>query len=672
MSVLDVVAGDAVAAYSGAPSWVIPPADGSINTQAFVELTNPATGETWMAPSGGYTVNPDVTTQIPQQVTIPAMQGVQTQPVDRPVADVVEGNRFQMQYPEDGLLTDPTIFAAIDILNRAPAVGPTAAAAAADQSTLLGSGLYEVLPDTDPAIESDVTPLYGVDWRDRIEGTEEQPEGITTTITTDDSSYDDSWENVTYDDFLTDLSGLYDTSWESIGETITSTLDDFGLGSVSDALSDIGVSIGEVATDLGSGFVQIGDAIVDSATGVVTDLSGDLMGVVEDIGETITSTLDDFGLGDVSDALSDIGVSIGEVATDLGSGFVQIGDAIVDSATGVVTDLSGDIMGVVEDIGEDIGGAVTDITADFGAAVDEIGAGIDEALTPVSEALSPITETLSEVKEDVSGFVGDIESVVGDAIVGALPDQPDDPTGVGAQYQGDFGAVLSVINNMAEGMTVEEALDALYSDPETGLAPGEVGSPYGWDWGSVLDPAYGALSFTTPYDVVDAQGDPATNDPGGVVTDSEGNPVAVESGGVLGYGDLDTAADVYGTTPGSEQTGMLTEQDAGLTDYSDANLGTAAEYGTEPGSEQTAMLAEQDSLGFDPSDPDDFTADFGPDGVEGTGFDGAFGSDMGFGDDSGFTDDGTGFSGAFGDDMGFGGWGDDGGFGGFGGDDGGW
>ncbi len=360
--------------------------------------------------------------------------------------------------------------------------------------------------------------------------------------------------------------------------------------------------------------------------------------------------------------MSDIGVSIDEVATDLGSGFVQIGDAIVDSATGVVTDLSGELMGVVEDIGEGISGAVTDITtglgsavetigegiegvtADIGTAVETIGTGIEEAVSPVTEALSPITDTLGEVKENVSGFVGDIESVVGDAITSALPDQPDDPEGVGAQYQGEFGAVLSVINNMAEGMTVEEALDALYSDPETGLAPGEVGSPYGWDWGSILDPAYGSLSFTTPYDVVDAQGNPATNDPGGIVTDSEGNPVAVESGGVLGYGDLDTAADVYGTEPGSEQTGMLTEQDAGLTDYSDQNLGTAAEYGTDPGSEQTEMLAEQDSLGFDPSDPDDFTADFGPDGVEGTGFDGAFGSDMGFGDDSGFGDDGIGSS----------------------------
>jgi hypothetical protein len=43
---------------SSMPDWVIPPPAGSINTQAFVELTNPATGEKYMAPSGGYTINP--------------------------------------------------------------------------------------------------------------------------------------------------------------------------------------------------------------------------------------------------------------------------------------------------------------------------------------------------------------------------------------------------------------------------------------------------------------------------------------------------------------------------------------------------------------------------------------------------------------------------------------
>ena len=39
------------------PSWVTPPPEGSMNTQATVTLTNPITGETWTAPTGGYTVN---------------------------------------------------------------------------------------------------------------------------------------------------------------------------------------------------------------------------------------------------------------------------------------------------------------------------------------------------------------------------------------------------------------------------------------------------------------------------------------------------------------------------------------------------------------------------------------------------------------------------------------
>lgn len=42
---------------TGTPSWVTPPPPGSIVTQAVELLTNPITGETYMAPTGGYTVN---------------------------------------------------------------------------------------------------------------------------------------------------------------------------------------------------------------------------------------------------------------------------------------------------------------------------------------------------------------------------------------------------------------------------------------------------------------------------------------------------------------------------------------------------------------------------------------------------------------------------------------
>ena len=40
------------------PSWVTPPSAGSMNSMALVEMTNPTTGETWTAPSGGYSLAP--------------------------------------------------------------------------------------------------------------------------------------------------------------------------------------------------------------------------------------------------------------------------------------------------------------------------------------------------------------------------------------------------------------------------------------------------------------------------------------------------------------------------------------------------------------------------------------------------------------------------------------
>ena len=43
------------------PNWVIAPPPDSMSTGVMTELTNPATGETWMAPSGGYSVNPSLT-----------------------------------------------------------------------------------------------------------------------------------------------------------------------------------------------------------------------------------------------------------------------------------------------------------------------------------------------------------------------------------------------------------------------------------------------------------------------------------------------------------------------------------------------------------------------------------------------------------------------------------
>jgi len=44
---------------SSLPSFVTPPPEGSINTQVLTPITNPATGETYTAPTGGYTLNPN-------------------------------------------------------------------------------------------------------------------------------------------------------------------------------------------------------------------------------------------------------------------------------------------------------------------------------------------------------------------------------------------------------------------------------------------------------------------------------------------------------------------------------------------------------------------------------------------------------------------------------------
>ena len=44
---------------SGLPDWMIAPPDGSMNTMALVEHTNPITGEKFTAPNGGYRINPE-------------------------------------------------------------------------------------------------------------------------------------------------------------------------------------------------------------------------------------------------------------------------------------------------------------------------------------------------------------------------------------------------------------------------------------------------------------------------------------------------------------------------------------------------------------------------------------------------------------------------------------
>jgi hypothetical protein len=43
---------------NGMPDWMIAPPEGSMNTMALVEHTNPVTGEKFTAPNGGYSINP--------------------------------------------------------------------------------------------------------------------------------------------------------------------------------------------------------------------------------------------------------------------------------------------------------------------------------------------------------------------------------------------------------------------------------------------------------------------------------------------------------------------------------------------------------------------------------------------------------------------------------------
>ena len=54
-------------ATNSMPSWVTAPTPGSMNTMATQQLTNPVTGETWTASSGGYSVKPNYTYSNPGQ-----------------------------------------------------------------------------------------------------------------------------------------------------------------------------------------------------------------------------------------------------------------------------------------------------------------------------------------------------------------------------------------------------------------------------------------------------------------------------------------------------------------------------------------------------------------------------------------------------------------------------
>jgi hypothetical protein len=73
------------------PSWLIPPSPGSSVNMAITTYTNPVTGETFDAPTGGYTIHPDVLRNVkkPTPVTPPEPTPVaptEPTPVTTPVA----------------------------------------------------------------------------------------------------------------------------------------------------------------------------------------------------------------------------------------------------------------------------------------------------------------------------------------------------------------------------------------------------------------------------------------------------------------------------------------------------------------------------------------------------------------------------------------------------------
>lgn len=160
--------------------------------------------------------------------------------------------------------------------------------------------------------------------------------------------------------------------------------------------------------------------------------------------------------------------------------------------------------------------------------------------------------------------LSDEEAAAMDAVEGPLqPDSPYGPQWVGWQ---------AFAEELARSGSFTKAVEALSGPAYTGLAEGEIGSPYGWDWGNILtNPDYGFLGFTTPYDVVDEYGDPATLDPGGVVTDEYGNPVTTIDGSPLTYGDANVPISEGGAGFTSHELSQIADE-VGYTEETDPAL----------------------------------------------------------------------------------------------------
>ena len=97
------------------PPWVTPPPPGSAQTQALQTLTNPATGETYQAPTGGYSVD----TNTPLTPNTQPTQPVTPTPVTPNITTGITGAREGLATQQNELNRLQQAFAAINPLDTA-------------------------------------------------------------------------------------------------------------------------------------------------------------------------------------------------------------------------------------------------------------------------------------------------------------------------------------------------------------------------------------------------------------------------------------------------------------------------------------------------------------------------------------------------------------------------
>jgi len=175
---------------TGVPDWVSPPPEGSTNTQALVELTNPTTGEKYMAPSGGYTLNPKFTKGggdlvggpalpkpiIDDPVTTPLYSGPMTAEVSKNILKMSTGQidaDLQYDFNGDGKVTSQDSLAAAKqgVAQGTITTGPDAVGGFADIQYDPTTGLPPAPELTDESINSAVdTAFENPNWNEGTTG----------------------------------------------------------------------------------------------------------------------------------------------------------------------------------------------------------------------------------------------------------------------------------------------------------------------------------------------------------------------------------------------------------------------------------------------------------------------------------------------------------------------